>query len=94
MSRVKIFVEPKDNETWDAICNKVYNGTIKRIDFKGVEFEKVKHGYWTEEHFSTTYAGSYTANICSYCGYQHPLFKTNYCPNCGAKMDEVKNEID
>ena len=29
-----------------------------------------------------------TDNICSVCG-DYNEFQTNFCPNCGAKMDEV-----
>lgn len=29
---------------------------------------------------------------CSECGESFPLIPQNYCPNCGAKMDERKEE--
>ena len=44
-----------------------------------VEVEPVKHGYWDNQ------------DKCSVCGYGvMPWNNTvKYCPNCGAKMDEV-----
>lgn len=44
-----------------------------------------KHGRWTID------------GKCSQCGHPAPFwamastyYRSNYCPNCGAKMDEVK----
>ena len=42
----------------------------------------------------------YETGICSYCGYdsQEPvsyvITNFEYCPNCGARMMEVKDETD
>ena len=42
----------------------------------------VKHGRWKTE------AGSLLPfHSCSLCNYSIITGKTNYCPNCGAKMD-------
>ena len=46
-----------------------------------IDAVEVVHGRW-----------EFNANIgydCSYCGKNNPAFncKSNYCPNCGAKMD-------
>ena len=54
----------------------------------------VRHGRW--DSIPNTYicvagkAGSYHGNAtsCSACNEINPnAYKTNYCPNCGAKMD-------
>lgn len=41
-----------------------------------VEVQEVRHGRWE------------LYDICSVCGAQADG-QTNYCPNCGARMDEV-----
>lgn len=50
--------------------------------------EPIKHGKWISD-----ISGGYE-NICSIC--QHEFIDkcdndSNYCPNCGARMDEVGN---
>ena len=56
-------------------------------------FQRVRHGRWVETRI-TRYNGDkpYTqfAHSCSQCKYLNKKKKgwhTNYCPNCGAKMD-------
>lgn len=55
--------------------------------------DPVKHGHWVEqEHEDWKWSKEYR---CSECG-QYRLVTTpvgrewKYCPNCGAKMDEVE----
>lgn len=43
--------------------------------------EPIKHGHWNER-YDTQYHFE-----CSICKYLHQ-YKDNYCPLCGAKMDE------
>ena len=52
------------------------------------DVQEVKHGRW--EYNNEAYVGSnpYGSYNCSICGENVP-HKTNYCPNCGARMDEV-----
>ncbi len=62
----------------------------------------VKHGQWND--IPNTYMsvaskdGTYHGNAtsCSVCHEVNPnAYKTNYCPNCGAKMDGgADNETD
>lgn len=47
--------------------------------------EPIKHGHWNER-YDTRYHFE-----CSICKYLHQ-YKDNYCPLCGAKMDEEVNE--
>ena len=51
----------------------------------------VRHGRWVHEHMSEGYAWV----ICSECeAVIHKILinkRLNYCPNCGAKMDEPEN---
>ena len=46
-----------------------------------MDAQEVKHGHWT---VTPIYI------ICSECGESFPLVPQNYCPNCGALMDEVE----
>lgn len=54
--------------------------------------EEVKHGHWINERLVTTDDGRvYGIATCSECKgtYVYVLDVWNYCPNCGANMDEV-----
>ena len=58
-------------------------------DFPAADVVPVKHGKWLH----TDYALHWTAkDECSECTYhaldRDDLSHYNYCPNCGAKMDE------
>ncbi len=68
---------------------------IRLLDMQDVvEAAEVKHGEW--DAIPNTYMsvaskdGSYSGNAtsCSVCHEVNPnVYKTNFCPNCGAKMD-------
>lgn len=49
-----------------------------------IEAEPIKHGRWVE-----TDRDDPCYYACSLCG-KRSDFKEHYCPNCGAKMDEVE----
>ena len=53
-----------------------------------IDAEPVRHGHWVEEPFLLG-----TTHRCNFCGenYGMPHGIYNYCPNCGAKMDEEVN---
>lgn len=48
----------------------------------------VVRGEWANEHLASTSGGTYAVIRCSVCKSQFPLYKTNYCPSCGADMRE------
>ena len=58
--------------------------------FQPSDVAPVVHGQWVHEHISEGYAWV----ICSECeAVIHKILinkRLNYCPNCGAKMDEGK----
>ena len=63
-----------------------YNGlTIRQWADKitSGEYAPVVHGQWDDSFDGIT-------PVCSVCGRTHKCFNRtpNYCPNCGAKMDE------
>ena len=65
-----------------------------------IEAETVRHGHWVlGKELSREYIGDVCISIhydkcwCSECDYpvkEYPFW--TYCPNCGAKMDEVCDE--
>ena len=79
----------------DAVVDVYYNTTD--IDLSGEKFEAailkipaadvapVRHGRWG------THSDRPDSLICSVCNYGFDMWKHdphNYCPNCGAKMQE------
>ena len=52
-----------------------------------VEAGKVQHGHWIKEDYYEMLT-LYSTLVCSECGKQFFTRNiTNYCPDCGAKMD-------
>ena len=76
--------------SWDAqIVKDVVKAWID--DQNTIDVEPVRHGHWKHDETG--------ANFCSVCneypyddGEYHLVWHTNYCPNCGAKMDEEVSE--
>lgn len=71
----------------------------KRIDsMPTVDAEPVRHGMWLPKHHYIAGYEFVSGHICSECGddalnAEGDEFLTDYCPNCGAKMDaERKSE--
>ena len=63
------------------------------------EFAPVVHGHWdcipNQYMAVASKDGKYFGNatVCSVCHEVNPnAYKTNYCPNCGAKMDGGSDE--
>ena len=51
--------------------------------------EPVKRGQWIKADSQQYFRKHYPCFTCSECGYRKDSQKTwNYCPNCGARMDE------
>ena len=55
-----------------------------------VDAVEVVHGRWEEQYTPNGKYVAWDGFYCSICGKQSA--KSNYCPNCGAKMDGDKNE--
>ena len=79
-----------------SICSCVQGPTAERLkkfcvdtvnNVSAADVAPVVHGKWLEPEYE------YHVGICSLCGCVplKPAFRSthyNYCPNCGAKMDE------
>lgn len=52
-------------------------------------YKPVRHGHWSIDD-SDWFETFYRCTVCK----KRSRIRTSYCPNCGAKMDEVKHETD
>lgn len=68
-------------------CNgcEVYDIYKKIIEAPTVEAKPVVHAHWLKRDIDHTW------NRCSACG-DNSHYPSNYCPNCGAQMDEKEND--
>lgn len=76
----------------DAIGREVLSYTINRL--KGlIENPTVeqKHGHWYIDEQKNIWGDYVNCQVCSVCNKRNIDCdkKSAYCPNCGAKMDEV-----
>lgn len=89
------------NQLTSCLWNKVRVCDFNRIinNTSTIEAEPIRHGHWIHVLDSEPY----TEYVCSVCGTKasdfiggtemwYCLLKPNYCPNCGAKMDEKESE--
>lgn len=54
-----------------------------------VDAEPTRHGHWIDHTYKYRYpVGRYE---CSICGAAHDM-EWDYCPNCGARMDERRED--
>lgn len=71
----------------DKLAQSVIKMCIEEVDkLKPVDAVEVVHGRW-EWPGPYRYNGDGVIGTCSVCKERLRLFATNYCPNCGAKMD-------
>ena len=57
-------------------------------DFPAADVAEVRHGRWLHLHLDPDDITGHTKGECSICGKLRIV--DNYCPNCGARMDEVE----
>lgn len=74
---------------WLEIDKPVYHDVMSTID--EIATVEPKHGNWTDR--AKTILGLPT-EACSECAEWSVGYKKDYCPNCGAKMDEVEDETN
>lgn len=78
--------------TVDAVPLEDYQSmerTVNKLRMALADAEPVKHGHWIFEP-KDAIEMMFTLPKCSECGAESSD-GGNYCPNCGAKMDEVED---
>jgi len=79
---------------WKDRTNIAFSKCLDTIQFfPTVEAEPVRHGHWIN-HFDDLFPMESTVE-CSICGekeWMMTIINHNYCPNCGAKMDEEEKD--
>ena len=81
------FEKDTDMQRWDSGCWIRYKLFENVLDAQPtVDAVPVRHGKWIPHEDED---GEQCGDECSECGecYVMPYGKTNYCPNCGARMD-------
>lgn len=90
ISRDKAIVQLSHNKTGDDDCDVIIQKDIETIKALPPVKPAEKVGRWIK----TVSENGVTSSVrCSECGFEdnrYMLFR--YCPNCGRKMQEVKNE--
>lgn len=75
-----VLVDEKTAERFYTFC--ILADAVE--DAPTIDTEPVRHGHWVLH----TYEG-FPLYYCSMCDNPRPHKRDNYCPKCGAKMDEV-----
>lgn len=63
-----------------------------RYVWEAPTIDQVRHGKWIHDRMLSTSGATYGVIRCSECMSQYAMWVTNYCANCGAKMDGGKDE--
>jgi hypothetical protein len=74
----------------DGTCSKADEDMRNLLDELEDLPSAVRHGHWTEERNPMMYQLLPYVWVCDQCGTAF-YYKTPYCGECGAKMDERKN---
>ena len=82
----------KERYTYDVVCCVI-------DEAPSVDAEPVRHGRWETKEYTTEdsfddWIVIHHEEVCSECG-KGQRERSNFCPNCGAKMDGgKKNAVD
>lgn len=96
--KLKDFIDSQTDSifNWDKTTEELYHDLCELVDDEPTaDVQEVKHGKWVltqEEHI----CGDFIPTLqCSECG-NYEFYgkaigtKFNYCPNCGARMEDKK----
>lgn len=84
---IKILEDAKRSayEHWDIDTGNAFEEGINLVkNIPIIEAEPIKHGRWIKSEKSDYHWE------CSNCGYGLTDYRTTYCYDCGARMDEVE----
>ena len=82
----------------DAVNSLTYPSSLvdvkrKLVDLPSADAVEVRHGHWIHDGLDIPHGVDWMH--CSECGNRNvycPAAMTNYCPNCGARMDGEQDE--
>lgn len=80
----------------EKLCKLARNHINKSVDcndimrFPTADVQEVRHGHWIRE-VKEIEDTVYFKAFCSVCN-RRVIVKYNFCPHCGAKMDEEEQE--
>ena len=82
MTTAAVTGKDRDRRIWaKAIC--------VLHDMPTADVAPVRHGRWIDAYPDIEPNPMFMYGICSECGFEQGISKyLNYCPNCGAKMDD------
>lgn len=76
------------SDEWDKVWDMAIDTAVKAVERLPVaDVAPIKHGEWEEIRDAYRQLEGW---MCKKCG-RETKAKENYCPNCGAKMDEGNN---
>lgn len=84
-----------EHEAWNRGHVELLRARDIADESPAVDAVPVRHGKWLPKHHYIAGYEFVSGHICSECGNdalnaEGDDFLTDYCPNCGAKMDERK----
>jgi hypothetical protein len=83
LERMKFFKDSGGYTNWELLAFEMVDAS-PTVDGE-------RHGHWISDRLCSTNGGTYGVRRCSNCEYYCNDYgdKWNYCPHCGALMDEV-----
>lgn len=87
-------IAPSKWHRWSGVLQERTAFKYDLMDAPTIEAEPIRHGRWIYKEYRTTKDDAIGFYLCSECGRANWIKEDNYCPNCGAKMDEVEREND
>ena len=75
-------------DIWDTTFDKEFDEAVEALG-------KRERGKWLKTGQSFVYPDKFRNYFCSVCGFEldtHIRQEPNYCPNCGAKMNDYNEQ--
>lgn len=90
INEMSVYFYGNDIEKWEKICKDAEEGKVPSVTIRGVEYALVRHSKWVIEPDATIMH-------CNSCGWAYEYYagleeEWNFCPHCGAKMDQEESD--